>query len=271
MLSDERQYLNLLTNVMTHGDVRTGRNGVTRSLFGPQMTFDLSKGLPVLTTKKIHFHSVVTELLWMLRGDTNVQYLHDHGVTIWDEWSDEDGNLGPVYGQQWRSWDSGSWGENIDQIQNVIDGLKSDPYGRRHVVSAWNPADIEDMALPPCHCLFQFHVTTSGKLNCKLYQRSADIFLGVPFNIASYALLTHIIAREVGLEPGKFIHSFGDVHLYGNHLNQAAEQLNRAHKVRPSPTLSISRDAGGIFDLKPSDFSLIGYDPMPAIKAPVSA
>jgi thymidylate synthase len=236
------------------------------------MRFDLQQGFPLLTTKKVHFKSILVELLWFLRGDTNIKFLHDHGVTIWDEWADENGELGPVYGKQWRSWPnlqpyeapSGRYhaDASIDQIQNLIDGLKRDPYGRRHIVTAWNPAEIEDMALPPCHCLFQFHVA-NGRLSCQLYQRSADWFLGVPFNIASYALLTHIIAREVGLEVGDFIHSFGDLHLYANHVEQAKQQL-RNDPLR-FPKLEIVGDP-----TLPASFNLIGYQSAGVIKAPVS-
>lgn len=259
-MTGERQYLEIMKRLINDGDYREGRNGGVYSLFGEQMRFDLRDGFPLLTTKKVHFKSIVVELLWFLRGDTNVKYLHDHGVTIWDEWADEAGELGPVYGKQWRDW------SGIDQIANVIESLRSDPYGRRHIVSAWNPGEVDAMALPPCHCLFQFHVS-QGRLNCKLYQRSADWFLGVPFNIASYALLTHIIAREVGLEPGVFVHTFGDLHLYANHIEQAKTQLERAPKKLPVLRFPYA----GLDKLQPSDFQLDGYLPHPAIKAPVSA
>lgn len=261
----EYQYLDLLRDCLDNGVYREGRNGGTYGLFGRQIRFDLSHGFPLLTTKRVHWKSVVVELIWFLRGDTNVRWLQEHGVTIWDEWASEDGELGPVYGKQWRSWN----GEEryIDQIANVIDGLKNDPYGRRHIVTAWNPAEIEDMALPPCHCLFQFFVS-NGRLSCQLYQRSADVFLGVPFNIASYALLTHLIAREVGLSVGEFVHTFGDVHLYANHVDQAKEQLSRGPRAFPS--LYFVPSAGRIFDLAWNDLFVADYNPHPPIKAPVS-
>lgn len=277
----EYQYLDLLNECRTKGVYREGRNGGTYGLFGRQIRFDLSKGFPLLTTKKVHWKSVVVELLWFLRGDTNVKYLHDHGVTIWDEWADLYGDLGPVYGAQWRSWpvdvhynsaEGGYVAENyVDQIQNLIDGLRTDPHGRRHIVTAWNPAQIDDMALPPCHCLFQFFVS-DGKLSCQLYQRSADVFLGVPFNIASYALLTHLVAREVGLEVGEFVHTFGDVHLYANHVEQAIEQCSR--RPVPFPTLRFDTcdDNKSILDgsYQWEDLKLVDYNPHPAIKAEVS-
>ena len=277
----EYQYLDLLRDCLENGVYREGRNGGTYGLFGRQIRFDLQQGFPLLTTKRVHWKSIVVELLWFLRGDTNVKFLREHGVTIWDEWADENGDLGPVYGSQWRQWSvlKDYWDEDgaacvraysIDQIQNVIDGLKRDPHGRRHIVTAWNPVEIEEMALPPCHCLFQFFVA-DGKLSCQLYQRSADVFLGVPFNIASYALLTHMIAREVGLEAGEFVHTFGDVHLYANHVDQAREQLSR--EPRPFPTLAFSSWIPGRLAHLPVDvplFALTGYDPHPAIKAEVS-
>lgn len=256
-----RQYLDLLQKILDEGNDRGDRTGTgTRSIFGHQMRFDLSQGFPLLTTKKIHFKSVVYELLWMLRGDTNVKYLNDHGVSIWDEWARPNGSLGPVYGHQWRSWPS-KYGP-VDQIEQVIWSLKNNPESRRHIVSAWNPGEIDDMALPPCHILFQFYVN-DGKLSCQLYQRSADAFLGVPFNIASYALLTHMIAEEVGLEVGEFIHTFGDVHIYHNHMDQVKEQLTREPRELPRLVLT-----GRNTDLE--DFILEGYDPLPGIKAPVA-
>jgi thymidylate synthase len=273
----DRQYLDTLQNLLSNGVYRDGRNGGTYGLFGHQMRFNLEDGFPLLTTKRLFWKAIVVELLWFLRGETNVKYLRDHGVTIWDEWADENGELGPVYGRQWRHWSSGSmwWDSNgkpqgyaIDQIKILIDNLKRDPHGRRHIVTAWNPAEIEDMALPPCHCLFQFHVA-DGKLSCQLYQRSADWFLGVPFNIASYALLTHLIAREVGLRVGDFVHTFGDLHLYANHIDQAREQIGR--EPRGSARLLVNPDTGiGIFDLVPGDFEINDYNPHPAIKAEVS-
>ena len=275
----EHQYLDLLRDCLENGTYRDGRNGGTYGLFGRQIRFDLSRGFPLLTTKKVFFKAIVVELLWFLRGDTNVRYLHDHGVTIWDEWADADGELGPVYGKQWRSWptvDEVSTGNcferyyprSIDQIAKVIEGLRNDPNGRRHIVTAWNPAEIDDMALPPCHCLFQFFAA-DGKLSCQLYQRSADVFLGVPFNIASYALLTHLVAREVGLAVGDFVHTFGDVHLYANHVDQAREQLGREPRV--FPTLGILNNGNGIDEMRPEWIGLEGYDPHPTIKAEVSA
>lgn len=240
----DNQYISTLRNLLVNGIYREGRNGGTYGLFGHQMRFNLAEGFPLLTTKKVHFHSILVELLWFLRGDTNIKFLHDHGVTIWDEWADEKGELGPVYGAQWRNWygahviegtsDDGVIISHKDQITDLIDGIKNDPHGRRHIVTAWNPAEIENMALPPCHCLFQFHVA-KGKLSCQLYQRSADWFLGVPFNIASYALLTHLVARETGLEVGDFIHTFGDLHLYANHVNQAWEQVDREPHAAANP------------------------------------
>lgn len=270
----DSQYLTIMKELLFDGVYREGRNGGTYGLFGRQMRFDLSAGFPLLTTKRVHFHSVVVELLWFLRGDTNIKFLKDHGVSIWDEWADENGDLGPVYGRQWRSWDAGMEyvskkgvrRQFIDQISILIENLKGDPYSRRHVVSAWNPADIEHMALPPCHCLFQFHVA-NGRLNCQLYQRSADWFLGVPFNIASYALLTHLVAREVGLIPGEFIHSIGDLHLYANHVDQAREQIKREPRKLPAVEYASTRS---LFNLQPADIVLLGYDPHPAIKGEVS-
>jgi thymidylate synthase len=262
-----RQYLQLLGDVLENGTDRPDRTGTgTRSLFGYQVRFDLSDGFPLLTTKKLHIRSIIYELLWFLRGDTNIAYLKEHGVRIWDEWADENGDLGPVYGSQWRSWPDGRGG-TIDQIANVVEAIRTKPESRRHIVTAWNPAEIEDMALPPCHCLFQFYVA-DGKLSCQLYQRSADVFLGVPFNIASYALLTHMVAQVTGLAPGDFIHSFGDVHLYHNHFEQAREQLSRT--PRPLPRLSINPERRNIFAFEFEDFKIVDYDPHPHIKAEVA-
>lgn len=262
----ERQYLNLLADILENGVQRGDRTGTgTLGVFGRQIRFDLSKGFPVLTTKKLHLRSIIVELLWFLKGDTNVKYLQDNGCKIWDEWADENGDLGPVYGKQWRSWAAPN-GQSIDQIANLVEGLKTNPNSRRHIVSAWNPADVEDMALPPCHCLFQFFVA-DGKLSCQLYQRSADVFLGVPFNIASYALLTIMVARVVGLEPGEFVHTFGDAHLYLNHLEQAREQIQREPK--PFPTLKMA-DKRDLFAFDYEDFQLEGYEAHPHIKAAVA-
>ena len=262
----ERQYLNLLQDILDNGVQRGDRTGTgTLGVFGRQIRFDLAKGFPVLTTKKLHLRSIIVELLWFLRGDTNVRWLQDNGCKIWDEWADENGDLGPVYGKQWRSWAAPN-GQSIDQIQNLVEGLKTNPNSRRHIVSAWNPADVEDMALPPCHCLFQFFVA-DGKLSCQLYQRSADVFLGVPFNIASYALLTMMVAKVVGLEPGEFVHTFGDAHLYLNHLDQAREQLSR--EPLPFPTLKMA-DKRDLFGFEYADFQLEGYEAHPHIKAAVA-
>ena len=296
-----KQYLDLLQYVLDHGTERQDRTGTgTVGVFGYQMRFDLGRGFPVLTTKKLHLRSIIYELLWFLRGDTNIKYLKDHGVSIWDEWADAEGNLGPVYGSQWRSWPDGRGG-TIDQIANVVEQIKTNPYSRRLMVTAWNPAEIEDMALPPCHCLFQFYVepgSTSGRvaeslsgkvatqsnnsatqplshseapkgrLSCQLYQRSADIFLGVPFNIASYALLTMMMAQVCGLEPGEFVHTFGDAHIYKNHMDQVHLQLTR--EPRPLPTMHINPERKSIFDFEYEDFRLEGYDPHPHIKGEVS-
>jgi thymidylate synthase len=262
-----RQYLDLLEHVLTNGIAKEDRTGTgTLSVFGYQTRFDLRDGFPVLTTKKLHLRSIIHELLWFLAGDTNLRYLHENKVTIWDEWADENGDLGPVYGSQWRSWPAPD-GRSIDQISRLIDGIRKNPDSRRHIVSAWNVADIEHMALPPCHCLFQFWVADGG-LSCQLYQRSADLFLGVPFNIASYALLTIMVARICGLEAREFIHTFGDVHLYRNHLDQAQTQLER--EPRPLPEMQIEREVGSIFDYRFEDFRLAGYDPHPHIKAPIA-
>lgn len=262
-----RQYLELLELLLESGTRKEDRTGVgTLSRFGHQMRFDLSRGFPLLTTKKLHTRSIIVELLWFLRGDTNVRYLQENKVTIWDEWAREDGELGPVYGKQWRSW-SAPDGRSIDQIENLVRMLRTNPDSRRLIVSAWNPADVEQMALPPCHCLFQFYVA-GGRLSCQLYQRSADVFLGVPFNIASYALLTLMLAQVTGLAPGEFVHTFGDVHLYLNHIEQAKQQLSREPKELP--WLKINPSVKDIFGFRFEDFSIEGYDPHPAIKAPVA-
>lgn len=290
-----RQYLDLLQYVLDHGTERLDRTGTgTVGVFGYQMRFPLSEGFPVLTTKKLHLRSIIYELLWFLRGDTNIKYLKDHGVSIWDEWADENGDLGPVYGSQWRSWPDGRGG-TIDQIANVIHDIQENPYSRRLLVTAWNPAEIQDMALPPCHCLFQFYVEppaaaqrgervdtvtppatghqppampAKGRLSCQLYQRSADIFLGVPFNIASYALLTMMMAQVCGLEPGDFVHTLGDAHIYKNHLDQVHLQLSR--DPRPLPTMRINPTRKSIFDFEYEDFTLENYNPHPHIKGEVS-
>ncbi len=262
-----KQYLDLLSHVLEHGSDRGDRTGTgTRSVFGYQMRFDLQDGFPVLTTKKLHLRSIIHELLWFLRGDTNIAYLHEHGVTIWDEWADENGNLGPVYGAQWRSWPAPD-GRSIDQIANLVEGIRKNPYSRRHIVSAWNPAEVDDMALPPCHCLFQFYVA-DGRLSCQLYQRSADIFLGVPFNIASYALLTLMVAQVTGLEPGDFVHTFGDAHLYSNHFEQAKLQLTRTPKALPR--MRIDPGVKDLFSFRFEDFTLEGYEADSTIKAPIA-
>lgn len=262
----ERQYLNLLRDILDNGVRRDDRTGTgTLGVFGRQMRFDLSKGFPVLTTKKLHLRSIIVELLWFLRGDTNIGWLKDNGVRIWDEWADAEGELGPVYGKQWRSWTAPD-GRSIDQIEKLVHGLKTNPNSRRHIVTAWNPADVDDMALPPCHCLFQFFVA-DGKLSCQLYQRSADVFLGVPFNIASYALLTIMLAQVVGLEPGDFVHTFGDAHLYLNHLEQAELQLTR--EPLPLPVMQIAPKTD-LFGFELSDFTLEGYEAWPHIKAAVA-
>jgi thymidylate synthase len=262
-----RQYLDLLARVRNSGTRKGDRTGTgTLALFGHQMRFDLGEGFPLVTTKKLHVKSIVHELLWFLQGSTNVHYLREHGVTIWDEWADANGELGPVYGRQWRSWPAPD-GRKIDQIAAVVEGLKRDPDSRRHIVSAWNVGELDKMALSPCHCLFQFYVA-DGRLSCQLYQRSADVFLGVPFNIASYALLTLMMAQVTGLAPGEFIHTFGDVHLYLNHLDQADEQLRRA--PRALPRMEINREIRSLFDFAYEDFKLVGYDPHPAIGAKVA-
>ena len=260
-------YLDLMRHVLENGNDKSDRTGTgTRSDFGWQMRFDLARGFPVMTTKKLHLKSIIHELLWFIQGDTNIKYLQENGVRIWDEWADENGDLGPVYGKQWRRWETPD-GRVIDQVTQLVHSLKNNPDSRRHIVSAWNPGDVDNMALPPCHCLFQFYVA-NGKLSCQLYQRSADIFLGVPFNIASYALLTMMLAQVCGYQPGEFVHTFGDAHLYNNHFEQARLQLSR--EPRPLPRLVIKRKPDSIFDYQFDDFEIQGYDPHPGIKAPVA-
>ena len=262
-----RVYLDLLAHILADGVDKPERTGTgARSVFGHQMRFDLADGFPLLTTKKLHLKSIIHELLWFLAGDTNIRYLNDHGVTIWDEWADDNGDLGPVYGAQWRSWPR-SGGGSVDQIARVIEEIRRNPNSRRLVVSAWNPALIDEMALPPCHCLFQFYVA-EGRLSCQLYQRSADVFLGVPFNIASYALLTEMMAQATGLAAGEFIHTLGDAHLYHNHFDQARLQLER--QPRPLPRLALARDVKDIFAFRYEDIEICDYDPHPHIKAPVA-
>jgi thymidylate synthase len=262
-----RQYLDLMAKVLEEGADKTDRTGTgTRSIFGHQMRFDLAQGFPVLTTKKLHLKSIIHELLWFLAGDTNIAYLQENGVRIWNEWADENGDLGPVYGHQWRSWPDKDGG-TIDQIRNLLDDIRERPDSRRLIVTAWNPADVPKMALPPCHCLFQFYVA-DGKLSCQLYQRSADIFLGVPFNIASYALLTLMVAQVTGLQPGDFVHSFGDTHLYRNHFDQAREQLQRV--PGRLPTMRINPEVTDLFAFRYDDFELVGYEAAPHIAAPVA-
>lgn len=262
-----RAYHDLLDHVLNTGVTRMDRTGTgTRSVFGYQMRFDLTDGFPLVTTKKLHLRSIIHELLWFLAGDTNIAYLKDNKVSIWDDWADENGELGPVYGRQWRSWATPS-GESIDQIAKLLESLTQNPDSRRHIVSAWNPADVDAMALPPCHCLFQFYVA-EGKLSCQLYQRSADIFLGVPFNIASYALLTHMIAQVVGLKVGDFVHTFGDAHLYLNHVEQAELQLSRSQ--RALPTLKLDTTVSSLFAFHYDHITIEGYDPHPSIKAPIA-
>ncbi|MEW8404866.1 MAG: thymidylate synthase [Candidatus Thiodiazotropha taylori] len=262
-----QQYLDLMRHVRDFGVTKEDRTGTgTRSVFGYQMRFDLSQGFPLLTTKKLHLRSIIHELLWFLQGDTNIRYLKENGVSIWDEWADEEGNLGPVYGYQWRSWPIPGGG-HVDQIAQLVQQIQANPDSRRLIVSAWNPAQVDAMALPPCHCLFQFYVA-EGRLSCQLYQRSADIFLGVPFNIASYALLTMMVAQVAGLEPGDFVHTFGDAHLYLNHLDQVELQLSREPKALPR--MSINPAVKDIFAFRFEDFELTDYDPHPHIKAPVA-
>ena len=259
-----KQYLDMLRYVLENGVDKMDRTGVgTRSVFGQQMRFDLSKGFPLMTTKKMHLKSIIHELLWFIKGDTNVKYLQDNGVRIWNEWADENGDLGPIYGSQWRNWN----GEGIDQLAQVVDKLKNNPNDRRMIVSAWNVSKIPEMHLPPCHMMFQFYVA-NGKLSCMLYQRSCDMFLGVPFNIASYALLTLMTAQVCGLQPGEFVHTLGDTHLYLNHLEQVDEQL--AREPRPLPVMRLNPSVKSLFDFRYGDFTLEGYDPWPAIKAPMS-
>ncbi len=262
-----RQYLDLLADILERGVPKDDRTGTgTRSVFGRQLRFDLELGFPCVTTKKLHLRSIIHELLWFLRGDTNVAYLHEHKVSIWDEWADAQGELGPIYGHQWRSWPTPDGGA-IDQISQAVELIERDPSSRRIIVSAWNPADLPRMALAPCHCLFQFYVA-GGRLSCQLYQRSADVFLGVPFNIASYALLTMMIAEVTGLVPGEFVHTLGDAHLYSNHLEQARLQLTR--EPRPLPRMQIRRRPATVFDFRYEDFELVDYEPHPSIKAPVA-
>jgi thymidylate synthase len=263
----ERQYLDLLSEVLQNGARKTDRTGTgTLSVFGRQLRFDIADRFPLLTTKKLHTKSILNELLWFLRGDTNVKWLQERGVTIWDEWADDNGNLGPVYGYQWRHWRTPD-GREIDQIQDVIENLRTKPDSRRHIVSAWNPADVDKMALPPCHALFQFYVA-NGKLSCQMYQRSADLFLGVPFNIASYAALTLMVAQVTKLKPGEFVLTLGDAHIYLNHLDQVREQLTR--EPRPFPKMKLNPVVDEILDFRYEDFTLEGYDPHPAIKAPIA-
>ncbi len=262
-----RQYLDLLQHILDHGVRRNDRTGTgTLSVFGYQMRFDLAAGFPLLTTKKLHTRSIIHELLWFLAGGTNVKYLNDHGVTIWDDWADDRGELGPIYGRQWRSWPADD-GRTVDQITWLLDEIRTNPDSRRLIVSAWNVGQIEQMALPPCHTLFQFYVA-DGRLSCQLYQRSADVFLGVPFNIASYALLTHMVAQVTNLQPGDFVHTFGDAHLYANHLDQARDQLTR--QPRALPRLELNPAVDNLFDFRFEDVGVVGYDPHPHIKAPIA-
>ena len=263
-----KEYLNLLKLVMENGSERSDRTGVgTIGVFGAQARFDLRESFPLLTTKKLHTRSIIYELLWFLRGDTNIKFLNENRVSIWDEWADKDGNLGRVYGAQWRDWRAPD-GRHIDQIKNLVEGIRKDPFGRRHIVSAWNPGELDKMALPPCHALFQFYVSPDGGLSCQLYQRSADLFLGVPFNIASYALLTMMVAQVCGLKPREFVHTFGDLHIYKNHLDQVREQLSR--EPRALPKMTLNPDRRELDEFVYEDFTLEGYDPHPTIKAPIA-
>jgi len=262
-----KAYQDLLRHIMETGTLKADRTGTgTKSVFGYQMRFNLEEGFPLLTTKKVHLKSIIHELLWFIAGDTNIKYLKDNGVSIWDEWADENGNLGPVYGRQWRAWKTAE-GETVDQLSALIEGIKKNPDSRRHIISAWNPGEVDKMALPPCHAMFQFYVA-EGRLSCQLYQRSADVFLGVPFNIASYALLTMMVAQVCGLRPGDFIHSFGDAHIYTNHFEQVNLQLSR--EPRPLPEMKINPNVTSIFGFKYEDFELEGYNPHPGIKAPIA-
>ena len=262
-----KTYLSLLEHIMLNGTLKSDRTGTgTKSVFGYQMRFDLQDGFPLLTTKKVHLKSIIHELLWFIAGDTNIKYLNDNGVTIWDEWADENGELGPVYGRQWRSWETTD-GRKVDQLNALIEAIKRNPDSRRHIITAWNPGEVDKMALPPCHAMFQFYVA-EGKLSCQLYQRSADVFLGVPFNIASYALLTLMVAQVCGLKPGEFIHTLGDAHIYSNHFEQVALQLSR--EPRPMPVMKINPNVTSIFGFKYEDFQLEGYNPHPSIKAPIA-
>ncbi len=263
-----KEYLNLLKLVMENGSERSDRTGVgTIGVFGAQARFDLRESFPLLTTKKLHTRSIIYELLWFLRGDTNIKFLNENRVSIWDEWADKDGNLGRVYGAQWRDWRAPD-GRHIDQIKNLVEGIRKDPFGRRHIVSAWNPGELDKMALPPCHALFQLYVSPDGGLSCQLYQRSADLFLGVPFNIASYALLTMMVAQVCGLKPREFVHTFGDLHIYKNHLDQVREQLSR--EPRALPKMKLNPDRRELDEFVYEDFTLEGYDPHPTIKAPIA-
>ena len=263
-----KQYHDLMEHVLKYGETREDRTGTgTISVFGYQTRYNLEDGFPLVTTKKLHLRSIIHELLWFISGDTNINYLKENKVRIWDEWADENGDLGPVYGYQWRHWKTPD-GREVDQVKNLIEGIKNNPHSRRHILTAWNPADVDEMALPPCHSFIQFYVSRDGKLSCQLYQRSADIFLGVPFNIASYALFTMMIAQVCNLKPGEFVHTMGDAHLYSNHLDQAKLQLTREH--RELPKMKINPDVKSIFDFKYEDFELVGYDPHPHIKAEVS-
>ncbi|MDY6069009.1 MAG: thymidylate synthase [Opitutales bacterium] len=263
-----KQYLDLLDFVLKNGCERTDRTKVgTIGVFGAQARFDLSKSFPLLTTKKLHTRSILYELLWFLKGDTNVKYLHDHKVTIWDEWADKNGDLGRIYGAQWTDWRTPD-GKSINQIKNVVESLKNDPFGRRHIVCAWNPGELSKMALPPCHAMFQFYVNANKELSCQLYQRSADLFLGVPFNIASYAFLTYMVAQVCGYKPKEFVHTFGDLHIYKNHIQQVKEQLSRA--PRELPTLKLNSEKKNLEDFDFEDFEIVGYNPYPAIKAPIA-